>query len=76
MFTHKYGVAVRWVVATSAGIPVYSDKRRSKKLGVLAEGAHFHEVQRIGSWIRFWAEVFCRDGTRTFCGTTEQIDID
>ncbi|CAK9090384.1 unnamed protein product [Durusdinium trenchii] len=27
MFTHKYGVAVRWVVATSAGIPVYSDKR-------------------------------------------------
>ncbi|CAK9090717.1 unnamed protein product [Durusdinium trenchii] len=53
MFTHKYGVAVRWVVATSAGIPVYSDKRRSKKLGVLAEGAHFHEVQRIGSWIRY-----------------------
>eukprot|EP00913_Durusdinium_trenchii_P003633 g3361.t1 len=29
------------------------DKRRSEKLGALAWGTHFHETQRIGSWIKF-----------------------
>ncbi|CAK9011218.1 Calpain-15 (Small optic lobes homolog) [Durusdinium trenchii] len=48
-----YTVAVRWVVTSREGLPVYSDKRRSEKLGALAWGTHFHETQRIGSWIKF-----------------------
>lgn len=47
-----YESPMKWEVIDSEGIPVYSDKRRSTKLGVLPAGAHFHEKQRIGSWIQ------------------------
>lgn len=51
-YKSSYEVAVRWVVDTE-GLPVYSDKKRSKKLGILAPGSLFHEKQRIGAWIQF-----------------------
>ena len=52
-YSFTYESAMRWQVTAEAGVPVYSDRRRSKKLGVLSAGAHFHEAQRIGCWVKF-----------------------
>lgn len=51
-YNFTYESPMKWEVIDSEGIPVYSDKRRSSKLGVLPAGARFHEKQRIGSWIQ------------------------
>ncbi|CAJ1327559.1 unnamed protein product [Effrenium voratum] len=51
-YQSQYAVSVRWEVSC-AGIPVYADRRRSQKLGVMAEGARFFEKQRVGAWIKF-----------------------
>jgi len=51
-YKFQYEQAVRWVVKADEGIPVYSDRRRATKLGVLAGGSHFYEKQRIGGWVK------------------------
>lgn len=53
-YKFTYEVAARWEV--NADVAVYSDKRRTKKLGVLAQGAHFREAQRVGSWVKISKE--------------------
>lgn len=51
----KYdGAAVQWVVTAEKGAYMRQEPRRdSPRVGRLEKGAHFEEVERVGSWIKF-----------------------